>query len=66
MLHLDLRVPTRDDLERHHERALELGARLLQDRSDNRDEKSEELVRVYADPAGHPFCLFVAAKRETS
>ena len=64
MLHLDLRLPTREALDRHHERALELGARLLQDRSENRDEESQELVRVYADPAGHPFCLFVPAKRE--
>ncbi len=57
MLHLDLRVPTSDALDRHHERALELGARLLQDRSDD----PEEQVRVYADPAGHPFCLYVPA-----
>jgi hypothetical protein len=33
-----------------------LGARLLHDRSDD----PEEPLRVYADPAGHPFCIFVA------
>src|SRR5438128_418814 len=48
-LHLDLTVPTVADLERQHERALALGARLLLDRS--RD--PEEPLRVYADLAGH-------------
>lgn len=56
MLHLDLSVPTRDALEAHHSRATDLGARLLLDRTDDPDEP----LRVYADPAGHPFCLFVA------
>ena len=55
-LHLDLTVPTKDDLDRQHQRALDLGARLLYDRSDD----VEEPLRVYADPAGHPFCIFVA------
>jgi catechol 2,3-dioxygenase-like lactoylglutathione lyase family enzyme len=55
-LHLDLTVPTAADLDRQHDRALSLGARLLLDRSDD----PEELLRVYADPAGHPFCIFVA------
>lgn len=54
-LHLDLTVATRDELEAQHERALALGARLLADRS-----ADEEPLRVYADPAGHPFCIFVA------
>ncbi len=54
-LHLDLTVPTRQELDQQHERALELGATLLYDRS--RDE--QEPLRVYADPAGHPFCIFV-------
>ena len=35
---------------------LALGARLLYDRSDD----PEEPLYVYADPAGHPFCVFVA------
>ena len=56
MLHLDLTVPTRADLEEQHARATDLGARLLLDRTDD----PEEPLRVYADPAGHPFCLFVA------
>jgi catechol 2,3-dioxygenase-like lactoylglutathione lyase family enzyme len=56
MLHLDLTVPTVDALNAEHRRALDLGARLLRDRSDD----PEEPLRVYADPAGHPFCIFVA------
>ncbi|MPR00041.1 VOC family protein [Modestobacter sp. I12A-02628] len=55
MLHLDCTVPTVADLDRAHGRALALGARLLRDRSDD----PEEPLRVYADPAGHPFCVFV-------
>ena len=55
-LHLDLTVPTTRALDAQHERALFLGARLLLDRSDD----EEEPLRVYADPAGHPFCIFVA------
>jgi Glyoxalase-like domain len=54
-LHLDASVPTKEALDAHHVRALSLGARLLSDRSDD----PEEAIRVYADPAGHPFCLFV-------
>jgi Glyoxalase-like domain len=56
-LHLDLVVPTAQDLDAQHERALALGARLLYDRSGD----PEEALRVYADPAGHPFCIFVPA-----
>lgn len=55
-LHLDLTVPTREALERQHERALALGARVLLDRTDD----EEEPLRVYADLAGHPFCIYVA------
>jgi hypothetical protein len=54
-LHLDLRVTTADDLGAAHQRALGLGARLLYDRSAD----PEEPLRVYADPAGHPFCIFL-------
>jgi catechol 2,3-dioxygenase-like lactoylglutathione lyase family enzyme len=54
-LHLDLTVPSVEHLDRQHRRALDLGAQLLQDRSDDPDEP----LRVYADPAGHPFCIFV-------
>ncbi len=56
-LHLDLTVPTSAELDVQHERASALGARLLNDSSDD----PEEPLRVYADPAGHPFCIFVAA-----
>ncbi len=55
MLHLDLTVPTADDLQAQHARALALGARLLLDRFDD----PQEPLYVYADPAGHPFCIFV-------
>jgi catechol 2,3-dioxygenase-like lactoylglutathione lyase family enzyme len=55
MLHLDLTVQTVPELEAQHARAMALGARLLQDRSDDVDEP----LRVYADLAGHPFCIFV-------
>lgn len=54
-LHLDLTVPTVGELEAAHERAVGLGARMLYDRFDD----PEEPLRVYADPAGHPFCIFV-------
>lgn len=54
-LHLDLTVPSVAALEAQHERVQALGARLLRDRSDD----PEEPLRVYADPAGHPFCIFV-------
>ncbi|MGH3994196.1 MAG: VOC family protein, partial [Pseudonocardiaceae bacterium] len=55
-LHLDLTVPSVAELDVQHERALALGALLLYDRYDDPDEP----LRVYADPAGHPFCIFVA------
>ncbi len=54
MLHLDLQLPDAGALNRQHTRVLNLGARLLMDRFDD----PEEHVRVYADLAGHPFCLF--------
>jgi len=55
-LHLDCTVPDLDGLRAVHRRALELGAVLRADRSDD----PEEPLFVYADPAGHPFCVFVA------
>ncbi|HEU4512243.1 MAG TPA: VOC family protein [Nocardioidaceae bacterium] len=55
-LHLDLTVPDVAQLDAQHERVLALGGRLLLDRSDD----PEEPLRVYADLAGHPFCIFVA------
>ena len=56
MAHLDLTVSTVAAFEAEHLRARGLGARELLDRSDDPDEP----LRVYADPAGHPFCIFVA------
>lgn len=50
-IHLDLWV---DDLEAAHEEAVSLGARLLK-RAEDPD--AAEGFQVYADPAGHPFCL---------
>jgi catechol 2,3-dioxygenase-like lactoylglutathione lyase family enzyme len=58
-MHLDFRVPTIEDLERHRRRAEELGARLLFDRT---TEEPEEPLYVLADPAGHPFCILVASQ----
>ncbi|PWU47943.1 glyoxalase [Micromonospora sp. S4605] len=58
-LHLDLTVESVEELRVQHERVLNLGGRLLYDRIDDPDEP----LRVYADPAGHPFCVFVAAHR---
>ncbi|MFI7115956.1 VOC family protein [Amycolatopsis sp. NPDC049868] len=55
-VHLDLTVDSVEELEEQHSRVLELGGRLRYDRS----EDPEEPLRVYADPAGHPFCVFVA------
>jgi predicted enzyme related to lactoylglutathione lyase len=50
-LHLDLWV---DDLAAAHEEVMALGATLLQEAPDL---DAEEGWQVYADPAGHPFCL---------
>jgi len=55
-LHLDLTVDDRTELERQRERAEALGAELLLDRT----EDPEEPLYVFADLAGHPFCIFVA------
>jgi catechol 2,3-dioxygenase-like lactoylglutathione lyase family enzyme len=49
-LHLDVRV---DDLETAEQRVSALGAVPLAERVVLED----ETYRVYADPAGHPFCL---------
>jgi catechol 2,3-dioxygenase-like lactoylglutathione lyase family enzyme len=50
-MHLDLQV---DDLAAASALAEEAGARLLNAYTDPHED-----VRTYADPAGHPFCLFV-------
>jgi predicted enzyme related to lactoylglutathione lyase len=55
-LHLDMTVHSVEDLDAQHSRVLSLGGRLLYDRSQD----PQEPLRVYADPSGHPFCIFVA------
>ena len=56
MLHLDLTVGDTTSLERQRQRVLALGGTVLHDRSAD----PEEALYVFADPAGHPFCIFVA------
>ncbi len=60
-LHLDMTVPDVDELAVQRARALALGARLLEDRSADPDEP----LYVFADPAGHPFCIFVSPDHPT-
>ncbi len=50
-IHLDLYV---EDVAAAHEEAVALGARLLKPADDL---AADEGFQVYADPAGHPFCL---------
>lgn len=52
-LHLDLTV---DNLATAHRGAIALGATALSPRSEPEPGKTSGF-RVYADPAGHPFCL---------
>ena len=56
MLHLDMTVSDSKALARQRDRALSLGATILDDRSTD----EEEELYVFADPVGHPFCIFVA------
>ena len=55
-LHLDLTVADLAALRTQHDRAVGLGARVLADRSAD----EAEPLYVFADPAGHPFCIFVS------
>ena len=55
-LHLDLTVATTAELAKQRDRATALGATVLVDRADD----AEEPLYVFADPAGHPFCIFVS------
>jgi predicted enzyme related to lactoylglutathione lyase len=50
-IHLDLWV---DDPDDSHERVVSLGARVLKAAEES---DSPDTFQVYADPAGHPFCL---------
>ncbi len=54
-MHMDFKVPTAEELERHRRHAEELGATVLYDRSND----DGEPLYVMADLAGHPFCLLV-------
>ncbi|MBE1877212.1 VOC family protein [Myceligenerans pegani] len=54
-LHLDTTVPDVAALAEARDHALALGATQLNDRS----EDPEEPLYVFADPMGHPFCIFV-------
>jgi hypothetical protein len=49
-------VPDAEQLAVQHDRARALGATVLEDRSADPD----EALYVFADPAGHPFCIFVS------
>jgi hypothetical protein len=55
-LHLDLTVADLTALQAQRDRALGLGGRVLADRSAD----EAEPLYVFADPAGHPFCIFVS------
>jgi catechol 2,3-dioxygenase-like lactoylglutathione lyase family enzyme len=55
-LHLDFTVPNGAELQRQRKRAVALGAVILLDRTDDPGES----LYVFADLAGHPFCIFVA------
>jgi hypothetical protein len=56
-IHHDFRVPTVEELRRRRQRAEDLGATLLYDRTDD-----EEPLYVLAVPARHPFCILVGAE----
>ncbi len=55
-LHVDYTVSSHAELDRQRERAEALGARVVLDRTHDADEP----LYVFADPSGHPFCIFVA------
>lgn len=55
-MHQDYRVASVEELERQRQRAEGLGATLLYDRSADEGEP----LYVFADPAGHPFCVLVS------
>ncbi len=54
-LHLDFAVSSAEELVAVRDHALGLGAQLR----DDRFEHPVEPLYVFADPAGHPFCVFV-------
>ena len=58
-IHLDLWV---DDFADAHNRVVSLGAKVLKPATEDAD--SPDNFQVYADPAGHPFCLCWIQRRE--
>ena len=59
-IHLDLWV---DDFEAAHEKVMSLGAEVLKKAEET---TGQDNFQVYADPAGHPFCLCWVVKRQNS
>jgi len=57
-IHLDLWV---EDPAAAHDLVMSLGARVLKEAEDG---DSPDTFQVYADPAGHPFCLCWVKPRE--
>jgi hypothetical protein len=57
-IHLDLWV---DDFETAHDGVMSLGAKVLKPAD---DDDGGDHFQVYADPAGHPFCLCWVERRE--
>jgi len=54
-------VPSADELGRQRDRVQQLGGEVRHDRFAD----PQEPLYVFADPAGHPFCIFVAAEPGT-
>jgi len=59
-IHMDLWV---DDFEEAHERVMSLGATVLKPAAET---SGADNFQVYADPAGHPFCLCWIVRNPTS
>ena len=62
MLHLDFSVQDAAALVHQRDRAVALGARILRDDTADPD----DALYVFADPSGHPFCIFVLPPEERS
>lgn len=58
-IHLDLWV---EDIDAAHEEVIALGATLLKPAAES---DSADNFQVYADPAGHPFCLCWIVKTQS-
>jgi hypothetical protein len=61
-IHMDLWV---QDFAEAHEQVMALGARVLQS-VDELEPDRPDAFQVYADPAGHPFCLCFDRKNQSS